>query len=744
MKPILREVAIVTSLLSLVLCAGCQGQKANADELPSVSNPAPVALEAPGAPKSAQLTPPTPPAPAQVTVIPPGSIIITNANPKPAALADGSVSAPIAQIDTNVHEAVVPPAELNLSPALSEVVKLVQAGVGEGVLAAYVTNSTDVFNIGASEILYLHDLGMPESLITVLIQQDSTPQALAAKKAALAVKPLPPGMAATTPAPAVYPPTTAQAAAPATDATNLPPSTPGAQTPAVVYTVPAVEQPVTVNQFYTELSPYGSWIEVPGYGRCWRPTVAVWNSSWRPYADGGRWLWTDSGWYWYSDYSWGWAPFHYGRWTTHVGIGWVWAPDTHWGPAWVSWRRSSSHCGWAPLPPSAHWVAGRGFYHNTLSVGVSFEFGLSDHHYVYLPYNRFCDRRPSHYYLPAHQARSIHRETTVVNNYVSVNNNRVVNHGVGFDRVAALNKGNIRQVSLRPTSDVPRGTLRREILDNDGKTLTVARPVSTASSAGITPPARPVSSLSNLRPQTGRASSPATANISAPSNSRDITTVQSGSPKPDSARGPKPIVVRGGVRPNADSQTATTTPAPATGVTVPQSGGGRTVPAPQTTRSVETPGGGRPAVTPGSETGSRSAVVMRPASGPTTVARVPAPVARQEAPRVSGGPAQPSRAPVFNNDSPAAAQRSAPSAPSYNSGPRPSATPSAPTYNSSPRAAVTPSPAPRAESSRAPSPPPSVQRSVPTPSPSPSRSSGDTSSRSSRSSGDDNSRKNSR
>ena len=407
MKPILREVAIVTSLLSLVLCAGCQGQKANADEIPAVSNPA-------------QLTPPPSPAPAQVTVIPPGSIIITNANPKPAPLAKASVSAPMAQIDTNAVEALLPPVELNLSPALSEVVKLVQAGVGEGVLAAYVTNSTDVFDIGASEILYLHDLGVPENIITVLIQQDSTPQAMAAKKAATAVKPLPPGLALTTPAKTVNPPANRQAAAPATDATNLPPTAPGEQAPAVVYTVPAVEQPVTVNQFYTELSPYGAWIEVPGYGRCWRPTVAVWNSSWRPYADGGRWLWTDSGWYWYSDYSWGWAPFHYGRWTTHAGIGWVWAPDTCWGPAWVSWRRSSSYCGWAPLPPSALWVSGRGFYCNTVSVGVSFEFGLSDHHYVYVPYNRFCDRRPSHNYVPSHQARSIHRETTVVNNYVSV------------------------------------------------------------------------------------------------------------------------------------------------------------------------------------------------------------------------------------------------------------------------------------------------------------------------------------
>lgn len=707
MKLNFRELALVTSLLSLVLCAGCQGQKANADEIPAVSNPTPVALEAPPAPKSAQLAPP---APAQVTVVPPGSIIITNANSKPAP-----------PTETSVLEAVVPPPELNLSPALSEIVKLVQAGVGEGVLAAYVTNSTDVFNIGSSEILYLHDLGVPENIITVLIQQDSTPQALAAKRAAAAVQPLPPGLALTTPASAVYPPTTAQAATPATDATNLPPPTPAAPTPAVVYTVPAVQQPVTVNQFYTELSPYGSWIEVPGYGRCWRPTVAVWNSSWRPYADGGRWLWTDSGWYWYSDYSWGWAPFHYGRWTTHVGIGWVWAPDTCWGPAWVSWRRSSSYCGWAPLPPSALWVSGRGFYHNTLSVGVSFEFGLAEDIYVFIPTYRFCDRRPSNYYVTSHHARAIHHESTVVNNYVTVNNNTVVNHGVGFDHVAAVNRGNIRQVSLRPTSDAPRGTLRRELLDNDGKTLTVARPVTTAPATGITPPVRPVSSLSNLRPQTGRASF----------NPGAVTPGQPVVPKPDSARGPRPIVVRGGVRPNADSQPGTATATPGTGVIAPQSAGGRTVAPPPTARSVEAPRGGRPTVNPSGEAGVRSVAVVKPASAPTTVVRVPAPVARQETARVYVQP-QPSRAPVLNNP-PAAVQRSAPSGPSYNPGPRPSAVPSA---------------APRVESYRAPSPAPSVQRSAPVPAPAPtpapSRSGGDTGSRSSRSSGDDNGRKNSR
>ena len=68
------------------------------------------------------------------------------------------------------------------------------------------------------------------------------------------------------------------------------------------------------------------------------------------------------GWYWMSDYSWGWAPFHYGRWFHHARFGWCWMPDTVWGPSWVTWRYSDDYCGWAPLPPGAIYRAGVGFF----------------------------------------------------------------------------------------------------------------------------------------------------------------------------------------------------------------------------------------------------------------------------------------------------------------------------------------------------------------------------------------------
>jgi hypothetical protein len=321
---------------------------------------------------------------------------------------------------------------------------------------------------------------------------------LALKQSAKAVKPLPPGIALTTPATNVF-------------ATSLPSSNPTEPTPVnppaaaqppttVAYTPPTViEEP---SYFYDELAPYGTWVDVSGYGRCWRPTVAVWNSSWRPYCDGGRWLWSDCGWYWYSDYSWGWAPFHYGRWTCPAGLGWVWAPDTCWGPAWVSWRHSSAFCGWAPLPPSAHFRVGHGFYHNSVAVGFGFEFGLRSSDYVFVSAGGLCDRRPR--YLAGAHAATIFKDTTIVNNYTTVNNTTVMNHGVGFDRIQRATRGNIRQVALKGTTEVRVTNTRREVLDTDGKTLTVAQPAKVA--PGSAQPANSASTpaSSGFRPRTER------------------------------------------------------------------------------------------------------------------------------------------------------------------------------------------------------------------------------------------------
>lgn len=114
-----------------------------------------------------------------------------------------------------------------------------------------------------------------------------------------------------------------------------------------------VEEEVEIEEedFYQELSPYGSWFESADYGYVWQPAVSR-DSSWRPYLR-GRWACSDRGWTWISNEPFGWATYHYGRWANlGSGRGWIWVPGTEWAPSWCTWRQSSNSIGWAPLPPA--------------------------------------------------------------------------------------------------------------------------------------------------------------------------------------------------------------------------------------------------------------------------------------------------------------------------------------------------------------------------------------------------------
>lgn len=116
---------------------------------------------------------------------------------------------------------------------------------------------------------------------------------------------------------------------------------------------------ISLQTFYDELSPYGTWIQDPQYGYVWRPDVD--QSDFRPYYSNGRWAMTEYGNTWVSNYDWGWAPFHYGRWVINSYRQWIWLPDTTWGPAWVDWRSGDGYYGWAPMAPtiSIHLSFGR-------------------------------------------------------------------------------------------------------------------------------------------------------------------------------------------------------------------------------------------------------------------------------------------------------------------------------------------------------------------------------------------------
>ncbi len=63
--------------------------------------------------------------------------------------------------------------------------------------------------------------------------------------------------------------------------------------------------------FYSRLSSDGDWVEAGDYGYVFCPHAAH-DGDWAPYRD-GHWVWTDRGWFWYSNEHFGWATYHYGR-----------------------------------------------------------------------------------------------------------------------------------------------------------------------------------------------------------------------------------------------------------------------------------------------------------------------------------------------------------------------------------------------------------------------------------------------
>ena len=385
---------------------------------------------------------------------------IVSATPVPVvvaqAAAPGSEIGPVAppSDDTNAPaileriEPTVKADSVSVSPGLAEVVKLAQAGVSEEVMLAYVDKYTGSFSVGADQILYLNDLGVSSTVITAMLKHDGNTSVTANVAA---------------PAPAV---TTAPATPVYTEATA----------PTVATAVAPPPTSTEVSYFYDSLSPYGSWIYLSGYGWCWQPTVAVTVSSWRPYCDRGRWYWSDAGWYWNSDYSWGWAAFHYGRWYHHARTGWVWTPGLTWAPSWVSWRYSDGYCGWAPLPPEAHFVRGSGFTYFGRHVTVGFEFGLRDFHYSFVSTRNFCDYSPYRHIVPRTTVRNVYRNTTVVNNYIVGNNNTVINRGVGRETIARSSATRVREVSVRETPVQNLASVRGERAVRQGDRTVVERP----------------------------------------------------------------------------------------------------------------------------------------------------------------------------------------------------------------------------------------------------------------------------
>lgn len=240
---------------------------------------------------------------------------------------------------------------------------------------------------------------------------------------------------------------------------------------------------ISMDFFYDNLDPYGTWREVEDYGYCWQPHDVA--EDWRPYSD-GRWVFTDAGWTWDSDEPFGWAVYHYGRWANVDRYGWIWVPGTEWGPGWVSWRHSPRYVGWAPLPPEASFL-----HHIGFSMWVDDYFDIGPGNYRFIENRDFGARRLNTVFVDQSQNLQIIQQTTNVTEITYVNNT-IYNGGPGFDQLSRQSRIPIQRYNLERRLDFD-GDPRRQSAENlrsrmQGNYLSVLAP--TISDHSKAPPAR--------------------------------------------------------------------------------------------------------------------------------------------------------------------------------------------------------------------------------------------------------------
>jgi hypothetical protein len=209
------------------------------------------------------------------------------------------------------------------------------------------------------------------------------------------------------------------------------------------------DNPVSFQTFYDDLAPDGDWImitkeeiekelndgEGQGYASyylqedelvyVWKPNEA--GDEWRPYMN-GKWVYTTSGWMWVSNYRWGWACFHYGRWMKSRTYGWVWLPGYVWAPAWVKWRIAENHVGWCPLTPRAKWKGEEGITSSTYS------YNNPGNQWVFVEKSKFVDDIDKSNIVSANENSNFIKNSESVLE-IKKENGRIFGKGPGVDDI---------------------------------------------------------------------------------------------------------------------------------------------------------------------------------------------------------------------------------------------------------------------------------------------------------------------
>lgn len=197
----------------------------------------------------------------------------------------------------------------------------------------------------------------------------------------------------------------------------------------------AQEDYISLETFYEELAPYGTWMQDPQYGYVWRPDVN--QNEFSPYYTDGHWVMTEYGNTWISDYDWGWAPFHYGRWVMNRFNEWIWLPDTVWGPAWVSWRSGGGYYGWAPMGPG---------FNVDINIGGG-GWSTPDDWWIFIPQRNIYDTRYQRY---GYRNVTIINRTTIINNTYGRNRNTYYT-GPRADDIRRVTRRDVRVYNVSRT-----------------------------------------------------------------------------------------------------------------------------------------------------------------------------------------------------------------------------------------------------------------------------------------------------
>jgi hypothetical protein len=246
---------------------------------------------------------------------------------------------------------------------------------------------------------------------------------------------------------------------------------------------------VSFQVFYDDLSPYGTWVDNPDYGYVWVPDVAP---GFTPYATNGHWIMTDEGWTWVSNYPWGWAPFHYGRWYTDPNYGPIWVPDNEWGPGWVTWRRSGDYYGWAPIGPGV-----------SINVAYSNSYDVPYNQWTFVRGRDFGRRDINNYYV------NNSNNVTIINNSTVINNTRIDrSHNVTYN--AGPERAEVEKRAGRKFTPVAIKETSKPGQNLSNNQLQIYRPqVQKTVSAGMKPAPTKVASLKEVKPPAQRTGTPA-------------------------------------------------------------------------------------------------------------------------------------------------------------------------------------------------------------------------------------------